>query len=327
MVVEPNPYLSIAIPTYNRPIELAECLESILPQAEKLGVRIYISDNGSTSDVESVLRRFRERYPYIFFRRNEKNLGINGNIRPLMDMAEGEYVWLFSDDDVITDGALANLIEQCQLGDYDLIIPDREYRDRNLKIYAGTYRVNNVRVATTYTDPLELLERYGYSCYTFVGCLVIRLAAWRRVDASQYTHCQWFEFTCVIAEMMLQGTALVLADCSVLVRGENATWSPHRWKVWGYHFPVALVALATHYPLESLHKVLGEMVNPRVSNPLRFIMTGRALNYINWNNCNEVLDPYFRLRSYAWIFLFGVALTIPVPLARLLKQRYGITSI
>ncbi len=77
------PLISIAIPTYNRASILAETLSALATHPELMGddVELVISDNASTDTTAEVVRDFTARTgKAVRFSRNDRNLGIDGNI-------------------------------------------------------------------------------------------------------------------------------------------------------------------------------------------------------------------------------------------------------
>jgi len=108
--------LSFCIPTWNRANELKECLDSIIEQVVEgnYPVEIFISDNASTDGTAEVLDKYAKKYKFIRYSRNEKNLGYDLNLITAIEKSEGEYAWLFGDDDILERGALEkvqNIIE------------------------------------------------------------------------------------------------------------------------------------------------------------------------------------------------------------------------
>ena len=323
--MQPNSYLSVAIPTYNREKELVECLNSIVPQAKKFGIRIYVSDNASTNDVGAIIDRFRAEYPWIIYHRNEVNLGLDANVRKLISMVESQYVWLFCDDDIMLNGALERILPLCESCNHQLIVVDRQYRSRDLSKPVTNSSITGVIEPTEFVDPVPLLERYCLSCYTFMGCLVFQLSAWRTVDAKKYATVNWFEHLCVLAEMMLKGKALVLPDCLVYVRSYNATWSHDEWMVWGYHFTHALAVLPDAYPKSSRRRILENWVMRAGSKPDRFslfrrILAGRAQGTITWAVRRVISEPFHELGSEIGVVVIWLVLLIPIPFLRLLRK-------
>ncbi len=103
--------ISICIPTFNRSILLAEALASVESNLEdRKDVEVVISDNASQDETEAVVDSFKDRIPNLRYYKNTENIGPVNNLRKVIESATGNYIWILSDDDVIVDGALSNMI-------------------------------------------------------------------------------------------------------------------------------------------------------------------------------------------------------------------------
>lgn len=102
--------LSICIPTYNRAAHLANCLNSIILCNSQYDFRfqICISDNGSSDETENVVRHAQEVIS-IKYHKNANNLGIPRNFLNVVAMADGDFIWLIGDDDLLMPNAIAEL--------------------------------------------------------------------------------------------------------------------------------------------------------------------------------------------------------------------------
>lgn len=113
------PVLTIAIPTYNRPDELARTLSVILPQL-KNDDRVYllIIDNHSKKSASAVLESLSMEVPegQIQVLRNNINIGGNANIMRCFEMCETEWIWVLGDDDAPSPDALKVILRDVQMG-------------------------------------------------------------------------------------------------------------------------------------------------------------------------------------------------------------------
>lgn len=103
------PLLTVCIPAYNRAALLAPLLESILSQ-EFDDFDVLICEDGSPERlaIASVVRRFQKMHPgRIHYQENAANLGYDGNIRRLVEQANGQYCVFMGNDDLLCAGALA----------------------------------------------------------------------------------------------------------------------------------------------------------------------------------------------------------------------------
>jgi glycosyltransferase involved in cell wall biosynthesis len=102
--------LSICIPTYNRALHLRNCLSSIIKNQSrsKIEYQVCVSDNCSIDETENVVRLAQANIA-IKYQKNPSNLGIPRNFLNAVEMADGEFVWLIGDDDLLLPNALAEV--------------------------------------------------------------------------------------------------------------------------------------------------------------------------------------------------------------------------
>jgi len=102
--------LSICIPTFNRAQHLANCLQSIVSNRSRstIDFQVCVSDNCSTDGTAEVVRNSQAGVA-IKYRRNTSNVGMAQNFINVVEMADGEFVWLVGDDDLLLPYALEEL--------------------------------------------------------------------------------------------------------------------------------------------------------------------------------------------------------------------------
>jgi glycosyltransferase involved in cell wall biosynthesis len=103
--------LSICIPTYNRAVHLSNCLKSI---ADSRGydhalVEVCVADNCSSDDTSTVVADAQVDIPIVYYRA-ERNQGRVINYLKVVEMAQGEFVWLIGDDDLLLPSSLVTIL-------------------------------------------------------------------------------------------------------------------------------------------------------------------------------------------------------------------------
>jgi glycosyltransferase involved in cell wall biosynthesis len=95
--------LTIAIPTFRRPVLLQETLRSVLAQTDLSGVRIVVIDNDPESTGhEGLLAAMPELRDQNFqYRRNHENMGLFGNWNACVAAADTPWVSVLNDDDLL----------------------------------------------------------------------------------------------------------------------------------------------------------------------------------------------------------------------------------
>lgn len=110
-----KPLLSVCIPTYNRASSLKRCLDIIYGQLVEESCRgivdVVISDNASTDETESLVRKYAVMHGNLSYYKNEANLGFDRNLDNVLTRAQGKFRWVMSDDDYIIDGAVKIVLE------------------------------------------------------------------------------------------------------------------------------------------------------------------------------------------------------------------------
>lgn len=102
--------VSICIPTYNRANHLANCLNSIILCKLKCNLKfqVCVSDNHSSDETEAVVKNAQLKLN-IKYHKNNSNLGHARNFLNVVSMADGEFIWLLGDDDLLMPNAIEDL--------------------------------------------------------------------------------------------------------------------------------------------------------------------------------------------------------------------------
>jgi glycosyltransferase involved in cell wall biosynthesis len=94
----PRPRVTIGVPVFNGEKYLGKCLDSLVTQTYQ-DIEILICDNASTDGTAGICRSYAARDPRIRYVRNPENIGLGGNFRKVLELAEGEYFKAAAADD------------------------------------------------------------------------------------------------------------------------------------------------------------------------------------------------------------------------------------
>lgn len=139
---------TISIPTYNRSKSLDLCLAQIckqLPGTEQF-IELIVSDNNSTDDTEEIVRKYISQGHHIKYVKNKNNIGAEKNVYQCYNLANGKYVLIFGDDDMLADDSLNKIIPILKNGDYGVIYLKgvrRRFTVKNVGKQACEYTVYN----------------------------------------------------------------------------------------------------------------------------------------------------------------------------------------
>ena len=107
-----KPFLSICIPSYNRPQTLLRLLRTIDTKADDVQIVICEDKAPKRLEVRAAVEEFRKETRYeVKYIENEVNKGYDWNIRDFIIQADGEYNMYMGDDDGFIPGALDQMID------------------------------------------------------------------------------------------------------------------------------------------------------------------------------------------------------------------------
>ena len=132
-----QPILSICIPIYNR-IAFLKChLEQFMKCRELFDekVHLFISDNCSNDDLQSLVNEYTSKGLNIEYSRNLENIGADGNFIKCFNSAKGKYIWLLGSDDIPVDGFIERLVDILESHDYGYIFLNHLCDDKQVIEY------------------------------------------------------------------------------------------------------------------------------------------------------------------------------------------------
>src|SRR5277367_386882 len=92
------PLVSICTPTYNRPEFLRRTIESCLAQTYQ-HFEIIVTDNSTDDASARMVAKIQD--PRIRYYSNNGNIGSLENYKKAVSMAQGKYVQILADDDLV----------------------------------------------------------------------------------------------------------------------------------------------------------------------------------------------------------------------------------
>jgi len=232
--------LSICIPTLNRAEYIGETLDSIISQLTD-EVEVVIVDGGSTDGTEEIVSSYQRRFPQIRYVRKDandagpSNRGFDIDCHRSVELAQGAYCWLMTDDDLLVPGAVRRVMREIAAG-YALVVVAVEIRDKNL-----------IRVLNPRRPDLEGDLRFDRSSWeafvsaagshlTFVGAVVVERSFWLERVQEKYFG-TGFVHVGVIFDRPIEKEVLMVAQPLVIIRLGNAQWSSRTFQIWMFGWP------------------------------------------------------------------------------------------
>jgi abequosyltransferase len=181
--------LSICIPTYNFGAFIGDTLNSILSQVEE-GVEVVVLDGGSNDDTNTIVESFQRRYPSLRYKRRDERGGIDRDIPRTVDLARGEYCWLFGADDVMKPGAIRQMLKNLD-SDYDVYLSGLTLCTFGM-VPLGDHRVSRIKTESQF-DLGQSRDRENYfrlahttpAFFSFLGSLTFKKSRWDAIGLDE----------------------------------------------------------------------------------------------------------------------------------------------
>lgn len=232
-----RPALTIGIPTYNFGGVIGETLASVTASLPD-DVEILIVDGGSRDATGAIIESWAKRFPSIRYHRKETRDGIDIDMALVVELAQGDYCWLLSADDLIEPGAIATVLsyigERCEGGRPDVILLSHSNCDATMRtiqprhpVLAGPTRM--IPIADTSSRHRYFADALTTEAlFSFISGLVVRRAAWdvTRSTADLFYGSCWAHAARLLSRMRDVGLDIVyVRDPLVRRRGENDSFA------------------------------------------------------------------------------------------------------
>jgi abequosyltransferase len=178
--------LSFCIPTYNHAEFLGPALDSIFSQITD-DFEIVIVDGASTDTTQEVAESYRQRHRQIVYFRREQNCGVDPDIAKSIELAQGEYCWLVSSDDILPPGAIDRVLAEIS-SDCDVYLGGRAEGTMDMQIYLvnSWFNIKSARQWTFASDSDfadYLNSARSIAClFSYISVIIVRRASWLRGD-------------------------------------------------------------------------------------------------------------------------------------------------
>lgn len=109
-----EPIFSILLPAYKSASIIGETIDSILGQTFS-DFELIIRDDRSPDDTLKILKSYQKKDPRIKVSENKENLGYTGNLEECRKQAQGKYIFLMGNDDILSPFALERTYQAFQM--------------------------------------------------------------------------------------------------------------------------------------------------------------------------------------------------------------------
>lgn len=230
-----SPILSICISTFNRADFIESTLESMIGQITS-DCEIVVVDGASTDNTEKVISKYVQKCGSLRYFRRDTNGGVDRDFDCAVDLARGEYCWLFSDDDLFRPGAIAYILKQLENG-FSMVLVNGEHRDLSMsRVRVSNYFGIEKNEVYDSTETDRLFMDVG-PCLICICCVIIKRQIWISRDREKYYGTRFIHVG-VALQQRLPGKTLVVASPLISLRaGNEQSHAGESFGVWVISWP------------------------------------------------------------------------------------------
>lgn len=250
--------LAVAIPTFNRATLLDEILWIIGPQVKRCYPKCvcYVIDNNSTDETMQIVQNHIERWPGVFYHKNEENIGLVRNIAQSITVPNSKWVWLLGDDDIPMPWGIRDLLENLEspefnLNDIAFLFLNGAKINENKELCNIWNVKRKDKKITIYQNGAEIVEE-GIHSLAWLSKLVINRGIWNQAYFDKiYRETDLYTFVTVLLEVARYVKSASTNKLYVLATDRGSR---------GYYFSKISISRVCEFPEieRSIFQIFGE---------------------------------------------------------------------
>ena len=299
-----NIILSISIPSYNQTEYLFAALQSISSETKNINnVEINISDNSNYYDFKKNL-----------FNKNNLNKRINhfkskcksmdSNINNSINISNGEYVWIFGDDDLMMPGSLKQIIDYLNNKKPDILIVNSSsfIDEETVEKTRCKIKKNKTYSIGEEDNNIFLEEMAGY--LTYIGSIIIKKNVWIKHFNSSYEGTYFSHLAVVISAKLNKKNIHYFSNPSIKMRLNSQTWTSSYFKIWNFNYPQLIwsfQSISNH----SKRKVISRYPYLKISR----LLSLKAYNKFNFHIYSDFFKNNKEINLFNKFIFFFIAIS------------------
>jgi abequosyltransferase len=224
MLVQKEPLLTIAVPTFNRAANLRCLLECLRVESEAIRneIAVLVLDNASGDDTPKVLADYSDIWPHAEFKRHAINIGGDANVAECAYQCRTKYLWVIGDDDLLMTGALVHVLDLLRKESPDLIYLPSAWTP---KIEPGEHRPPIVGLSYDFMGRATFARRVNV-WFTFISGVVVNrelvLAAAGKPAIKRYLGSHFVQLGWVLNALKFGSQFICVNDVCVVATSNNS---------------------------------------------------------------------------------------------------------
>ncbi len=297
----PQARISICIPAYGRPDEFSLLLKSLLLLTTP-AYEILICEDGSPQRqqvfelAQQFINDMRDVPTIVRYVNNEKNLGYDGNLRQLISLATGDYVFFIGNDDYVLSQAMKTAGQFLQ--QHKVLAASRSFARFSTNPlhpvgYSRVYLTD--QVITKDNTNAGMVQRIG----GFFGGLIFDRRWAESIATHEYDGTLYYQMY-LLLNAYATGTIGYMCEPTVAARADNAPLFGNAQSEQGHFTPGRYSAQARGKMWESILRIAQDTERKTgvpISEAIRHELSGRMSFHVFEMFAGRDKDELLRLRS------------------------------
>lgn len=276
--------LAIVIPAYK--IDYFQCvLESLSKQTNK-NFNVYIGIDASKSDFESIIEKYEDSFN-VTYKRFEENLGGKDLVaqwnRCLDLIQDEEWIWLFSDDDIIGNNCVDLFYNELAKGEvFDLFHFDLDIINDQNEIIKNTEPYPDIINSVSF-----LKKKNTAKLDSYVVEYIFKRSTFEKLDGFQHFDMAWGTDIATWAKLGKEKGIKTIRGAKVLWRQSNLNITPAKDK------PILLRKLLAHVCFFNWCKEYFQEISFLDIYYYMFRMLFHYSPYLKTNDFDDIVRPFY----------------------------------
>ena len=233
-----NLLLSLVIPTMDRQTLLAETLSTIAPQLSSKVELVVLDSSKDSKPVQEMVQKAGGRYSWT------SPSNFDQAYIDVVDLARGEYVWLFGDDDLLKSKAIEEVLEILnssrtlnknpvdifsakdgldEIIPLDLLIVNADVIGHDSSLILKKQWLTLPKTEYTSADRSEVVAKLG-GLMSFMGSIIVRKAFWSKGVTAATDHIGKRMITMIVPLIIPAHRVIYIPSVLVSARYGHQSW-------------------------------------------------------------------------------------------------------
>ena len=243
--------ISLCITTKNRPLQLSVMLES-LSSSDCKKYELVVVDSSTNKDSSNTIEVFKQKNPRSIVKYIYKQCTIDEGYFEAAHKSTGEFIWFFSDDDVLTPSAIDALHNLLMKSPLDFLIVNSSLYNHDLSKCEQFSRLDFLKDESGLVENLQSLgELFGkvHGILGYISCILISRTMFNSylTNHDKVSFCKYFHHLHYVFSTNLKDNSTIkwkiLSSPLFITRINSNSWIDDYLFIWGIDFQKACRSL------------------------------------------------------------------------------------